>query len=417
MEEIVEMGLEGNEYVTMLSWIMNTYPGPEFMSHPDLQVDLNIVGPLIKPDYLKSMKTEYLATIADKYDGWMKRTLVTEKQGWQNGALPEEETHEKYYHTSAPVIIFQMIDQNLQVTNTIHVDITFEALVLSVEQVTKYGEQYGIAIAAFKDAHFKDRSQAPFFTQHMITIVNNCQQMMELAQQMKQLYWPKNKNEHYTEFEKLLTTFQDLRNNAAVYLLNEAFLDLDVHFKELFSQQWLHSNIAVDTICVTLADYFNDYRHLRPINFECVLQKAQQMVVTRYLSAMLSKKISKPKSESDQLVNKITNEAQHMQNLFEKINRTASAKSDSPIQIISALANLLTADLELLVLDLYTLLAQYPSISEEHLSRLFYMWSDVKTVEVKQKIEDALKEKTPKPGNLTHDAIFSNLTYTESKIW
>lgn len=31
---------------------------------------------------------------------------------------------------------------------------------------------------------------------------------MELAQHMKQLYWPKSRTEHYEEFERLLKTFQ-----------------------------------------------------------------------------------------------------------------------------------------------------------------------------------------------------------------
>lgn len=48
----------------------------------------------------------------------------------------------------------------------------------------------------------------PYYTQHIITIVNNCQKIMELAQQMKQLYWPKSKTEHYQDFERLMRTFQ-----------------------------------------------------------------------------------------------------------------------------------------------------------------------------------------------------------------
>lgn len=31
---------------------------------------------------------------------------------------------------------------------------------------------------------------------------------MELAQHMKQLYWPKSRTEHYEDFERLLKTFQ-----------------------------------------------------------------------------------------------------------------------------------------------------------------------------------------------------------------
>lgn len=59
MEEIATSGLEGNEYVTVLSWVMNTYPGIELMNHPDLKVDLSMVEPLIKTELLKDLEDKY----------------------------------------------------------------------------------------------------------------------------------------------------------------------------------------------------------------------------------------------------------------------------------------------------------------------------------------------------------------------
>lgn len=91
------------------------------------------------------------------YEDWMTKTVETEKQEWLLDTLPDHDGQEKYYHTSAPVIIFQMIDQHLQVTNTIHSEFTFSALVLSIQQVTKYGQNYRQCIIEFKDKHFKDR--------------------------------------------------------------------------------------------------------------------------------------------------------------------------------------------------------------------------------------------------------------------
>lgn len=38
-------------------------------------------------------------------------------------------------------------------------DLTFKALLLSMEQVTKYGEMYRTAIVEFKIRHFEDRSK------------------------------------------------------------------------------------------------------------------------------------------------------------------------------------------------------------------------------------------------------------------
>lgn len=60
LEEIIQGGLEGNEYVSLLSWVMNIYPGQELMSHPDLQVDLSNLEPLINERSLKELENEYL---------------------------------------------------------------------------------------------------------------------------------------------------------------------------------------------------------------------------------------------------------------------------------------------------------------------------------------------------------------------
>lgn len=48
---------------------------------------------------------------------------------------------------------------------------------------------------------------------------------------------------------------QDLRKEAAGILLDEAFLDLEPHFQDLFTKKWVSSTVTVDTICATLEDY------------------------------------------------------------------------------------------------------------------------------------------------------------------
>lgn len=415
LEEITQNGLEGNEYVSLLAWVMNTYPGAELMSHLDLGVDTSLIQPLIRPALLKELEGQYLRTMERNYQDWMTKTVETEKQEWLTDTAPEQDHQDKYYHTSAPVIIFQMIDQHLQVTNTIHADLTFNALVMSIQQLTKYGHQYRQGAIEFKERHFKDRSQMPFFTQHIITIVNNCQQIMELAQQMKQLYWPKSKTEHYDEFERLLMTFQSVRDEIASFLLQEAFLDLEVHFNDLFTAKWETTNVSVETICVTLEDYFQDYNHLRAINFEYVINRAQSLVTKRYIRAMLSKRISKPRANCEVMSKKIIREAKQIRNFFSKIAPNLS-ESDSPIDLIAMMANLLDCDIEMLVLDLHTLLGSYPSLTEDHLMRLFYIRSDIKVSEVREKVVDAMKSKKSKVSIDKQDEVFRDIVFSD-KLW
>lgn len=389
------------------------------MQNPELRIDLSEIKgiqPLMKPENIKSLERAYLETMEKNYSDWMNKTVETETQDWFAG-MPDQD--DQFFHTSSPVIIFQMIDQHLQVTNTIKPELTFDALVLSIQQVTKYGQKYRLAIIEFKDKHFKDRSQVPFFTQHIITIVNNCQQIMDLASQIKQLYWPKTRTDHYSDFENLLLTFQALRDETASYLLEEAFLDLDGHFNELFTLKWIGSSIAVDTICVTLQDYFQDYNHLRVVNFEFVIKEAQKLVAKRYIRAMLSKRISKPKAECEVIVKKIIKEIRQIKSFFEKI-APSILKNDSPFDAIIVLAQLVSCDVEMIILDLHTLLTNYPSISEDHLTRLFYIRNEIKGNEIKEKIQDVYSTRKTTAVS-THDklsiAIFKEITFSDAKLW
>ena len=257
--------------------------------------------------------------------------------------------------------------------------------------------------------------QTQYFTQHLITFVNNCQQILELAQQMKQLYWPKSKTEHYEEFERLQKTFNDLRDEVALFLLEEAFLDLEVHFSDLFSPKWLTTTISIDTICVTLEDYFQDYNHLREVNFEYVINEAQKLVTKRYIKAMFSKRISKPKQDCEVITKKIAKEARQIKTFFGKIAPNIS-DTDSPIDLITTLGNLLCCDIEMLVLDLHSLLVNYPSLTEDHLVRLFYIRNDLKSNDVKSKVQDAMKSKKSKVSVDKQDAVFREIVFAD-KLW
>ena len=48
--EIIGSGLEGQEYVTVLSWVIQTYPGKELMADLSLGIPQSKVKPLLDAD-------------------------------------------------------------------------------------------------------------------------------------------------------------------------------------------------------------------------------------------------------------------------------------------------------------------------------------------------------------------------------
>ncbi|XP_058802186.1 exocyst complex component 3 [Phymastichus coffea] len=392
LKDIVNEGLEGNEYVTLLGWIMNTYNGPEMMGIPELKINVDEIGPLLSKEILDDLQDKYLKNVLQNFEDWMNNTLEGEKNDWWKKELSGINVHETYHHTSAPVIIFQMIGQNLTVTKTISQELTSKMLILCIAQVTKYGFRYRPAIMEFKSKHFEDRSQVLYFTQHMIAVVNNCLQFIELAQQMKQQYWMINTNvEIATKFEELVDNYQKLRNEAVSILLEESFLDLEQHFHDLLTPKWMSSPIPVETICVTLEDYFQDYNHLSPKNFEYVITEAQNLIAKRYISAMLQRKISlKTYDECLTCTSKIISEAEKLKAFFSRL--APQVELDSPFEIIKRLAEVLRCeDSEILSLDLHSLVEKYPDITDDQLVRLLSLRGDISRSEAKEKVSYILE--------------------------
>lgn len=419
LQELIQNGLEGNEYVSILAWVLNTYAGPELMGHPELNIDKMRLQPLLSSNVLSQLQQQYLQNMENNYLQWMENTLGTEKQEWISSTLPKEINRDGYFVTSAPVIIFQMIDQNLQVTKTISQELTNEALLLSIGQVSKFGNAYQEAIIEFKNKHFEDRSKMPLFTQSMITIVNNCLQFMELGQKLKEQFWQQSASEELdNKFEILLNKFMFLRNETGKYLLDEAFLDLEKHFDDIFTLKWFDpvgSANSVDIICVTLEDYFQDYNHLYEQNYEYIVHEAQNLVAKRYITAMLQKKVSfKTYNDSMTAGNKVVQEIQKIKGSFSRV--AASTTISSPFDIILTLSEVLKCeDADMLSLDLHGIVDKYPDITEDHLRRLLYLRGDMPQNEIKEKIAFAVQITKPtKPA--TQNNIIKEIVFVDRII-
>ena len=147
-----------------------------------------------------------------------------------------------------------------------------------------------------------------------------------------------------------------------------------------------------------------------------MIKEAQKMVVKRYIRAMFSKRLSKPKAECEIVAKKITQEIRQIRKFFDKIAPNIS-KNDSPFDVIVNLAQLLICDSEMVILDLHTLLINYPSLSEDHLMRLFYFRNDIKSNEIKEKIQDAFSSKKSSVAHDKQDNLFKEIVFASEKLW
>ena len=401
-KEIIQKGLIGNENVSLLSWCLNTYPGPELMSHPELKIDINQYEPLLPESLIDDLEQRYLSDIEANYAEWMKKTLEKEEEDWMK-AMPLEDAG--YYQSSAPDIVFQIVNQNLEVARTINQKLIDKVLLLSMEQTINFAKLYGEAILQLKNKHFVDRSQNPYYTQHMISIVNNCMQFREFAGRWKSDIRTK---ETVKVYEKLMQSYLEVRNESVKYLLTEAFRDLYLHFNDLFTPKWLTSSAPVDTICLTFEDYFQDYVHLTTENFEYVISFAQTHVAKCFIYKIMQGKINFGNyEERKEATNKIKAEILQIKSFFHRI--APNVKIDQNFDLIDPLVEIIRVqDPEMLLLDLHELVARFSDITETQLECLLMIRGDLKRSEVRDKVSYILSSRTNQPKDtLIKKSIFS----------
>lgn len=60
LQEVISNGMQGNKYVSLLSWIMNTYNGSDLMMHSEINIDTSTIGPLLENSIVEDLQVQYL---------------------------------------------------------------------------------------------------------------------------------------------------------------------------------------------------------------------------------------------------------------------------------------------------------------------------------------------------------------------
>ncbi|CAL8366060.1 unnamed protein product [Boreogadus saida] len=393
VQELASEDLEANEIVSLLTWVLNTYKSEDMMGHPDLrsECDVNHLEPLLPQDVVDELLSKYVQTFTSNITGWLRKALETDKKDWQKDTEPEAD-QDGYYQTTLPAIVFQMFEQNLQVAAQINEGFKEQVLKLCLKQMNTFLIRYKEEAVAYKEDHLRDRQLPQCYIQYMIAIINNCQTFKESINSLKRKY--SQSSEPTASDANIEKTLNEVAKEGCQFLLDEVFLDLELHLNELLTRKWLLGSHAVDTICVTVEDYFNDFNKIKkPFNLE-MSGEAHRRVVVEYIKAVMQKRITfRNAEERREGADRMRKEAEQFKFLFRKL--TAGEDTDRLCDSIAAIAEVFKlTDPTLLYLEVSTLVSKYPDIREEHIVALLAVRGDA-TRDMRQTIIETLSQSKP----------------------
>ncbi|XP_039265797.2 exocyst complex component 3-like isoform X1 [Styela clava] len=417
LNKLIKEGLQGNEIISLLTWL-NGYTGRELLGHPDLQpeVDVNSLPQLLDDEVSDQLMMDYFVTTQRNMSEWTQKSLEQDSKDWRKEEEPETDA-DGYYKTSLPVILFQMIKQTMQVAETISELQKKKVFDVCIKEMTKFVRSYAESVTSYKEEHFKDREFPPYYPLYMVAIANNCESFIEFAQQMEKDYLGKKSdsgqgneiNELYMMdaddgnpfgssvenpdeddlFHKFRIEMDRVAEATCGYLLDEVFMDLKIHCDNLLTKQWLTDESIVETVCVTIEDYYNDFVHLRPRYFSWIMKEAERRVVVEYLKGALGRRVKLGSNDERKKAGEKLSKEQELLSAF--FGRLSSSRFRSPCEALIPIAEVIKLqDKSMMPLELSGLVTKYRDASVDQLKALLAIRGDFSANEAKEICEEAI---------------------------
>ncbi|XP_061045072.1 exocyst complex component 3 isoform X1 [Eubalaena glacialis] len=395
MQELASEDLDANEIVSLLTWVLNTYTSAEMMGNAELapEVDVGVLEPLLSPNVVSELLDTYMSTLTSNIIAWLRKALETDKKDWVRETEPEAD-QDGYYQTTLPAIVFQMFEQNLQVAAQISEDLKTKVLVLCLQQMNSFLSRYKEEVQLYREEHLRKRQHPHCYVQYMIALINNCQTLKESIVSLKRKYLQHDTEEGVSLSQPSMDGLLDaIAEEGCSSLLEEVFLDLEQHLSELMTKKWLLGSNAVDIICVTVEDYFNDFAKIKKPYRKRMIAEAHRRVVQEYLRAVLQKRISfRSAEERKEGAERMGREAEQLRFLFRKLASGFGEEMDGHCDTIVAVAEVIKlTDPSLLYLEISTLVSKYPDIRDDHIGALLAVRGDASR-DMKQTIIETLEQ-------------------------
>ncbi|XP_075621275.1 exocyst complex component 3-like protein isoform X2 [Balearica regulorum gibbericeps] len=371
LQDILREDLDKQALFLLLEWALRVYHSPEMMGHPDLlpEVDVSALGPVMSPELVDQTERKYVVKVKASVLEWMQRTLEVEFKEWFRDEEPETD-HQGFFQSALPVIVMQMLNENIQVASLISDSLQQKVYNMALEELEAFLGRLREALVQCGKEHQKDRTVPKYYVSYLLAMLNN---NLTLSSSVSSLHPDTARREVPTSLRAALDRTQ---KKACQLLLEELLLDLQPLCLQLPSRKWLSGSQLVSSMCEVIDKYAKDFSRVRKPIFTLLLTESELVVASQYLRALMQKKmVCKSEEERGQFCDRLLQDATQLRELFCGLGLDRSQQS---LEAVFALRELIyLKDPALLSLEVLGFITKYPDVSDEHISTLLDLRGDV----------------------------------------
>jgi len=201
-----------------------------------------------------------------------------------------------------------------------------------------------------------------------------------------------NRQELIQKIEHLKKKWNHGMQSAISALLEEVLEDVVKHLELLMTKTWLMGSADLETVCITVADYYSDYKHLRPHIQYTLIKEVLYRVVGEFITGIDSRRLTFSSYDERHLAaERLKADGNRIETLFKRFFEHTDYSMPMITPVLSAIAEILDLrDKSLLSLEASSFVRKYPDIHVELLSSIIQIREDIGRSDAKSIAEEAV---------------------------
>eukprot|EP00041_Stephanoeca_diplocostata_P033821 m.1126447 g.1126447 ORF g.1126447 m.1126447 type:complete len:480 (-) comp24412_c0_seq16:778-2217(-) len=357
-----------------------------------------------------AMRAQYIDMLRKKLESWCNNLIATEVEPWfvitEDDPTPPNTNLEGLFYSDAPKILFQMIDQQIDVAFSPGNPVSFVQALLDecMKTLERFVTDYAKSVQQCRDLYVGPTpSERPeLLVEYMMTCGNNTIQIREyFIPQLREKVDELQPAElvHYRMLERpcarAARVLSDIASACNDVVVDIFMSDVQKHCDALLTAKWLRSKIAVKTIVATLTDYVTDFKdHLQRSLLSPLLHMCWVRLLLEYVKGFIAKRFAlKNKEDREEYVERLKTEVDE---LYELIMEDLESDERS-LRLQSAIHSIVHITLSkpsMLLPEWKSLRSNFPDATIHHFEAILLVREDMGAKEVKKAINEQIIKKS-----------------------
>ena len=283
---LIDAGPEASVLLTLHAWLKEYKK-----SMKELEIAPELLDPPLLEGKEQRLIDDYLQLIVKKLDEWSRNITTTEVAEFTTRAEPPEVDSDGMYGTQGAVILFQMVNQQVDAALESGQGAILARVVAEVNRVMRgIQEQWTKVIETeFKKHAEKPEEVAGGLVEYTIALANDQIKSADYSEALLGRLEPLVSEKYRVPINERLNDaidgYLDVAKKCTQTLIDIIFNDLKPATKQLFQAPWYDG--IMRQIVETIRDYMSDYQnYLNPSLLEVLVEDLLDTFLVTYLNAL-----------------------------------------------------------------------------------------------------------------------------------